>query len=180
MKKYVFKDTGESVKLGDLLVNKVTRGDRSLVRYTSITEEVLEALLKDGIVSEVKEEVKDKSKVPYITLDTCLESLAKRIHWDVDNVYRYIDRLSGISMSAVVSVLLREVAIALDKQYPDHIEKSKEVWVISMLNSEISRVKDLSKIKNFRNFSAFRTLEDAKYAKYLMQPYFKQMFSSHE
>lgn len=177
MEKYVFTDTGKSVELGDFLVNKVTRGDVSLVSYKKITKEILEALLKGGIISEVKDESKE---VKDITLDTCLESLAKRINWDVDNVYRYIDRLSGISMSAVVSVLLREVAIALDKQYPDHIENSKEIWVISMLNGEISRVKDLNRIKNFRNFSAFRNLEDAKYAKALMQPYFKQMFEKHD
>lgn len=177
MKKYVFTDTGESVELGDFLVNKVTRGDVSLVSYKKITKEILEALLKDGIVCEVKDE---SIGIPVITLDSCLESLAERIHWDVDNIYRYIDRLSGISMSAVVSVLLREVAIALDKQYPDHIENSKEIWVISMLNGEISRVKDLNRIKNFRNFSAFRNLEDAKYAKALMQPYFKQMFEKHD
>lgn len=44
-------------------------------------------------------------------------------------------------------------------------ENSKEIYVISCLNGEITKVKDLNKIKNFKNFAAFRTLEDAITAK---------------
>lgn len=53
----------------------------------------------------------------------------------------------------------------LDEKYPDHINKSKEVWVISTLDGEIKQIKELHKIKNFRNFAAFRSLDDALTAK---------------
>lgn len=72
--------------------------------------------------------------------------------------------------------MLREVAIVLDEKYDNHIENSKEIYVISSLNGEISKVKDLNKIKNFKNFAAFRTLEDAITAKKILEEPMKQLF----
>lgn len=72
--------------------------------------------------------------------------------------------------------MLREVAIVPDEKYDNHIENSKEIYVISCLNGEISKVKDLNKIKNFKNFAAFRTLEDAITAKKILEEPMKQLF----
>lgn len=72
--------------------------------------------------------------------------------------------------------MLRGVAIVLDEKYDNHIENSKEIYVIRSLNGEISKVKDLNKIKNFKNFAAFRTLEDAITAKKILEEPMKQLF----
>ena len=72
--------------------------------------------------------------------------------------------------------MLREVAIVLDEKYDNHTENSKEIYVIRSLNGEISKVKDLNKIKNFKNFAAFRTLEDAITAKKILEEPMKQLF----
>ena len=72
---------------------------------------------------------------------------------------------------------MRELAIIMDEKYPDHINKSKEIWSISTLNGEIVRIKCLNKIKNFRNFAAFRTLEDALKAKKIMKRALEDLFN---
>ena len=64
----------------------------------------------------------------------------------------------------------------LDGKNPVHIERSKEIWTISMTDGEIKKVKDLNRIKNFKNFAAFRTLDDAKAAKHIMKPFMKKMY----
>ena len=72
---------------------------------------------------------------------------------------------------------MRELAIIMDEKYPDHINKSKEIWSISTLSGEIVRIKSLNKIKNFRNFAAFRTLEDALKAKKIMKRALEDLFN---
>ena len=71
---------------------------------------------------------------------------------------------------------MREVAIVLDDKYKNHIENSKEIYTISNLSGEIIKVKDLNHIKNFKNFAAFRTLEDAKKVKQILAEPMKLLF----
>lgn len=71
---------------------------------------------------------------------------------------------------------MREIAIVLDEKYDNQIENSKEIYVISCLNGEVTKVKDLNKIKNFKNFAAFRTLDDALAAKHILKDPMKQLF----
>lgn len=72
--------------------------------------------------------------------------------------------------------MLREVAIVLDEKYDNHIKNSKEIYVISCLSGEITKVKDLNRIKNFKDFAAFRTLDDALAAKRILEEPMKQLF----
>ena len=48
--------------------------------------------------------------------------------------------------------------------------------LLVLLNGEIIKIKDLNKIKNFKNFAAFRTLEDALTAKHILKDPMKQLF----
>ena len=118
------------------------------------------------------------TEVPTVTLSApyCVEHLAKRIKWNVENLVKYFDNLYKIYPAAVFSIVLRELAIIMDEKYPDHINKSKEIWTISTINGEIGRIKNLDKIKNFRNFAAFRTLEDAMEAKKIMKEALADLF----
>ena len=64
----------------------------------------------------------------------------------------------------------------LDEKYSDHISSSKEIWVINKVNGRIQKLKDLSKIKSFKHFAAFRSLEDALAAKKVMAPALKDLY----
>lgn len=170
MSKLKFKETGEEVKIGEKLI-EVTNvfGIRVPVGEIVINEETLPELIKSGLIVE---EVEDTNP----DIQKAIVHLAKRIGWNVNNLSKYLDNLYNISPAAVFSVLLREVAIILDKKYPDHINNSKEIWSISLMDGEIKQVKDVHKIKNFRNFSAFRSLEDALIAKKVMAPILKDLY----
>lgn len=171
MKKLIFVETGKEVEMGKTLAFGMNSAYGFIPFYTVIiSEKIIPSLIKEGIIKEVEDEE------THIDLNFYLEHLAGRIHWNVDNPRKYLGNLYTIYPAAVFSILLREVAIVLDEKYDNHIENSKEIYVISCLNGEISKVKDLNKIKNFKNFAAFRSLEDAITAKRILEEPMKQLF----
>ena len=175
MKKLIFVETGKEVKRGNTLTFSVKSTYGFTPFYTiTICEESIPFLIEKGIIREVEE------KGTSVDPNFYLEHLAKRIYWDIDNLRKYLGNLYTIYPAAVFSILLREVAIVLDEKYDNHIENSKEIYVISCLNGEITKVKDLHKIKNFKNFAAFRTLGDAFAAKCILKDFMKQLFKRNE
>ena len=171
MKKLIFVKTGEEVEIGKTLAFGMDSSYGFMPFYTvTVCEKSIPFLIEEGVIKEVEDEETQ------VDSDFYLEHLAKRIHWNVDNLRKYLGSLYTIYPSAVLSILLREVAIVLDEKYDNHIENSKEIYVISCLSGEISKVKDLNKIKNFKNFAAFRTLKDALAAKHILKDPMKQLF----
>lgn len=104
-------------------------------------------------------------------------NLAKKAGWKPVKMAGYLQSLWNINPCAAFSVLLREVAIELDKRYEDHINNCEEVFIISSMDGRIHRV-HRAHIKNFRNFAAFRTEEDAKIACRILRDDLKEMFKS--
>lgn len=174
MKKYLDK-RGNEIKVGAILVctllNSET-GERSH-EIMIATEEVLEKAVKDCALIAVKE------GGTRLNIEFYVEHLADRIGWKMSNLVKYLDNLYKIYPTAVSQILLREVAIVLDQKYPDHIERSKEIWIISLATGEIGKVPENKRhlIKNFRNFAAFRTLDDAMAAKHILKTPMKELFA---
>lgn len=104
-----------------------------------------------------------------------IESLAKKMGWKPAKMAGYLDNLWKLNPSAAFSILLREIAIELDKQYKDHINTCKEFFVVSTMDGRIHKV-PRAHAKNFRNFAAFRTEEDAKIACRILKEDLKDMF----
>lgn len=171
MKKLIFVETGKEVEMGKTLAFGMNSAYGFMPFYTVIVcEKSIPFLIKEGIIKEVENE--EIPTEPYFYI----KHLADRIHWNVNNLRKYLGNLYTIYPAAVFSILLREVAIVLDEKYDNHIKNSEEIYVISCLNGEISKVKDLNKIKNFKNFAAFRSLEDAITAKKILEEPMKQLF----
>lgn len=171
MKKLIFVETGKEVEMGKTLAFGMSSNCGFIPFHTIIIcEESIPFLIEEGIIKEVEE------GGTYVDLNFYLEHLADRIHWNVDNLRKYLGNLYTIYPAAVFSILLREIATVLDEKYDNHIENSKEIYAISCLSGEILKVKDLNKIKNFKNFAAFRTLEDAILAKKILEGPMKQLF----
>ena len=106
----------------------------------------------------------------------CMKHPADRIHWNAGNLRKYLGNLYTICPAAVFSIMSGEAAIVPDERYDNHIGNSKGIYVIGCLSVEISKVKDLDKIRNFRNFAAFRTLDDAPAAEHILKDPMKQLF----
>lgn len=172
MSKLILKETGKEVKMGDRLIQVATMFGISIpVGEITVTKKTLPGLIKQGVIVE-----EGADKGVDFDIPAAVVHLAERIGWNSSNLDKYLDNLYRISPAAVFSVLLKEVAIMLDEKYPDHINKSKEVWVISTLDGEIKQIKELHKIKNFRNFAAFRSLDDALTAKKIMTPALQDLY----
>lgn len=121
-------------------------------------EEMLSALLKE----DLKE-------------DYYIISLAKKFGWEPRKMKSYIDNLTKFSPSAAFSVLLREIAIDFDNNHEGNIEDSEEIWGISMANGEVVKV-NKNKVKNYRNFAAFRSEKEAKEARAILSKRLRNMF----
>lgn len=176
MKKYLNSE-GNEIKVGTPIVCKVlnTETDRITTELCVATEEVLDKAVADGVLTIAN----STEGGTHLSIEFYVEHLADRIGWKMSNLVKYLDNLYKIYPTAVFQILLREVAIVLDQKYPDHIERSKEIWIISPATGEIGKVPENKRhlIKNFRNFAAFRTLDDAMAAKHILKVPMKELFA---
>lgn len=105
-----------------------------------------------------------------------IHNLAEKKGWEYKKMVSYLENLGNFSKVALLNVLLREIAIYLDERYEDSIDKAEEIFVISTLNGKVVKVENKSVIKNFRNFAAFRTEEDAKTAHRILSKLIRKIF----
>lgn len=170
------KQNGKEVKMGEKLIKTVDLfGFPIPIEVIEVNKSTLADLIKSGIiVEECPDDTSD------FTIEDVVKHLANRIGWDIKNLEKYFNNLYKISPVALFEIILKEVAIILDKKYPDHISNSKEVWVINKVNGRIQKLKDLSKIKSFKHFAAFRSLEDAITAKKVMAPALEDLYGKQE
>lgn len=185
MKKFYLKN-GEEVKIGDT-ITKVTKdeccpfGGGIVVESIVVCEKTLPELIERGIIITSPGSDFDVDKVmpaeSHMNLHYYVEKLAKKLNWKVEKVYNYLNTIDSVYPAAAFSMILREVAIELDKKYEDHIEKSPEIYVISMFDGKITKA-NKAHIKNYRNFAAFRSVEDAKTACSIVREILKELFKS--
>ena len=179
----IYLTNGKEVQIGDTLTkaSKVIGpffGESTVVQHIVVTKGILPKLLEAGIVTTTKpaKSAVVESEVP-MELEYYIQKIAEKLGWKIEKVYNYLNSADTILPAAAFSMVLREVAIELDKKYEDHIEKSPEIYVISMLDGRITKV-NKAYIKNYRNFAAFRTIEDAKIACRITRDILKEMFKS--
>ena len=107
-------------------------------------------------------------------LEYYLNKIANRQGWDSNKMKHFMSKMFDINYAAAFSVYLREIAIELDKKYEDHISNCNEVYVISIADGRIHKMYK-AQIKNFKNFAAFRTVEDAQFACKILKHMIKYM-----
>ena len=178
----IYLTNGKEVQIGDTLtkVSKVKDpffGKGTIVQHIVVTKGTLPKLLEAGIVATTKPAKSVvETEVP-MELEYYIQKIAEKLGWKVEKVYNYLNSVDAILPVAAFSMVLREIAIELDKKYEDHIEKSPKIYVISMLDGRITKA-NKAHIKNYRNFAAFRTIEDAKIACRITKDILKEMFKS--
>lgn len=188
MEKFILKN-GKEVKMGDKLIKHGVAdtpfGKGFIMQEIIVNEKTLPELIKVGVLTPMKEcphkagclcrhRAKDEDSMD---MDFYIGKIAVRLGWKPEKVYNYLNSVHSILPAAAFYMVLREIAIELDKKYEDHIENSPEIYVISMLDGRITKA-NKAHIKNYRNFAAFRTIEDAKIACRIVKPILKEMFKS--
>ena len=187
MEKYYLTTNGKEVKVGDAITKKSIMknkyGEGIVVENYKVTENLIPILLEEGIiVSKPHPEncecnmCKASAATVPMDLNYYIMKLAERMNWKTDKVSNYLNSIHEIYPAAAFSIILREIAIELDKQYENHIKNSPEIWVISMFDGRIAKVTNKAIIKNYKNFAAFRSLEDARIACRIVKHVLKDMF----
>lgn len=176
-KKFVFVDNGQPCNLGD---NIYSINHEGMIIIVEITEENRNELIKHGVVKEVPQELeksKNESKKTFVNLDlnTVVEKICKATGWKPLKAANILDKITDINSAVILSLSLKIIAVEMDKKYKDHISKSPEIFVFSLFDGKIHKA-DKSKIKNYRNFAAFRTLEDAQFACNIFRDQINEMF----
>ena len=124
----------------------------------------LKELLEDmGLHIIYENYSKPSSKNENKDINYYIKLLADKHNWKRDKMNGFLGKLYEINPGAVISIMLKEIAIELDKKYSDHIRFSPEIYVF---NTTCGKIVKLNKdnIKTFKFFAAFRTKEDAEFA----------------
>lgn len=164
-------ETNREVKIGDVVVAKdplAELDDRKhyLVSYITITEENIPELISKEVLKKIHK--LDASEI-YEKIDRKFSEYMPSDHLGI------FLTLHCIYPGSAAGIFLKEIAIELDKNYDDHISQSPRIFTISAFNGDIFEV-DKSHIRNYRNFAAFRTIEDAQYARDILESYFGKIF----
>ena len=175
MKKFINVKSGKEIKVGDLIrvvtnVNLPVFGKIKAIKEITLTKDMLTKLIIRGEVKIVKE-TSDPMKI-WVNAWNNLCDKAKLTSGGMSSI---LDALKGANHWAVVQLLLKEIAIELDKKYDNHIKNSEKIYAISPQDGRIHEI-DKSHIKNYRAFPAFRNIEDAKIACSLVKNHLKSIF----
>ena len=175
MKKFILADSGKEINFGDriLIVGDINTplSVARVQRVDVVTKELMGKLIKDGKVNVVEENSINK------IWNDAIKSLAKKTNWREEKLSYILATLHLVNPWAATQVVLREIAIELDKKYDDHINKSEKIYAISPQDGRIHEINKKT-VKNYKAFPAFRSIEDAKIACSLIREYLKSIFSN--
>lgn len=175
MKKFIVVKNGKEINFGDkILIVKIVNTPLGVARVhkvTIVTKELMDKLIKNGKVNVVEE--KDINKI----WNDAIKSLAKKTNWKEEKLLNILNTLHLANPWAATQMVLREIAIELDKKYDDHINESEHIFAISPQDGRVHEI-NKAHIKNYRAFPAFRTINDAKIACSLVRENLKSIFTN--
>lgn len=171
--KLYLKENGKEIKVGDYVIHREDIAHPQLGKIHSettilVTKESIPTLIKMGIIVP--------STTPSNHIGCYISKALAKLGWTESKDLKYLQDLDNVYPTALFSILLREIAIELDKKYDDHIENSPEIFVVSTLDGRISKA-NKAHIKNYRNFAAFRSVADAKFACRILRSYLRDMYA---
>ena len=169
--KLYLASTGKEVNYGDQIIGNFCKDGSTSMIVITISDAVVPMLKASGIL------VTTPPKDTDVTMYKAMERIANRLGWKIQKVKRYLNSVAEIMPMAALNMIVKEIAVMLDEKYPDHINKSEKIYCISSLDGRIHEVCK-AHIKNYRNFAAFRTIEDAKLACSILREPLKDMFKS--
>ena len=175
MKKFILADSGKEINFGDriLIIEDINTplSVARVQRVAVVTKELMGKLIKDGKVNVVEENGINK------IWNDAIKNLAKKTNWKEEKLLNILATLHLANPWAATQMVLREIAIELDKKYDDHINKSEKIYVISPQDGRIHEINKKT-VKNYKAFPAFRSIEDAKIACSLIREHLKSIFSN--
>lgn len=176
MEKKLYFENGKEAKIGDVVSfskedNNPVLGKITTTIIANITEESVVPLIQMGVLHVEPDDISIPTDVSYY-----IEKLSNKIGWKEKKTTNILDRIDKVYPIASFSLILREIALELDKKYDDHIKNSPNIFSISSIDGKIYRV-NKARIRSYKNFAAFRTVDDAKIACRILSPILKDMYA---
>lgn len=137
-------------------------------------EDLLNIMSQDFSKYLCEEPIKEEEEV---NLEYFISKIAEKKGWKLEKANGWLKSIADINTSAAFSIILKEIAVWLDHKYEDHIENSEKIFIISTFDGRIHEICK-AHIKNYRNFAAFRTIEDARFACNILKHWLKGMFKT--
>lgn len=179
--KFITKE-GKKVSLGEPFSVTATLKEEGvktnfIFRSSRLTSPQARMLVMRGILKEEKplDKVEKEPKVP--TFDEAVALVSTWLMGTPHEKDTAREFLAAMPDYARFSVVLRAFAVLIDRKYPDHINNADvdKYFTIDMTNGRVCEVPK-GKIKNFRNFAAFRTIDDIKIATKVLRPFIKELW----
>lgn len=145
-----------------------------LIKTNKLDATTAERLVRLGVLKEY-----GVPKAENITIKDMFKLIGEWIVGTPDAIETVIELLNTLPDYIKFEMMLRAAAVLIDRKYPDHINNAKvdKYFTINMTDGKVCEVPKKS-IKNFRNFAAFRTLDDIKIATKLLRPLMKHIWPS--
>lgn len=145
-----------------------------MIRTNKLEATTAERLVRLGVLKEY-----GVPKAENITIKDMFKLIGEWIVGTPDAIETIIELLNTLPDYIKFEMMLRAAAVLIDRKYPDHINNAKvdKYFTINMTDGKVCEVPKKS-IKNFRNFAAFRTLDDIKIATKLLRPLMKHIWPS--
>lgn len=173
--KMYLKETNEPISFGDVIVleDNFTHnffGNVTMKTEVTLTKENYQSLEENGIIyiENLEVDLDDVRKI-------VLKRMATRYKWEEGRLVRILKAIDEVHPAASMQMILKEVAMLLDEKYPGHISNTNELYVISLADGEIHPIKR-ENVKSFRNIAVFRTVEDAEYARQILDKKLTNLF----
>lgn len=152
----------------------------TIISKITFTKEEFEDFLFDVIVNPQKaskyiDKKLNKKPSSLGLLSTAIDNLAAKLNWKSEKLLRVLDKLKEVNIAITFSLVLKQIAIELDKKYEDHILKSPKFYCISLFDGTICEITPTEHGK-YSNIALFRSEEDAKLAIEALEPFYKEMF----
>lgn len=188
MKEYIEVSTGKTVKEDDFFRFKKTERGENFLKESSyilnLTPGIIKILLKNNIIKEKTEEKKELNKDELFNkvitnLSSRINNYAnfKKLNIDYKSLF-YI--LNDLFPKEFFAILLKRIAVELDKKYENHIVEAEKHFIINIGNGKIYPLTSKEYLNNYTNFAIFRSVEDANIAIELLRPLYNKLFNEQE
>ena len=179
MNRFFIKDTKEEVFLGKPLKITLSKGGVTQhIEANPCTPELMAYLINLGVV--VTSSDKPKYANPHgisLSVKFYIAKLAKKMNLKFEVCEAMLGNIASYSPITVLSLLAKQISLELDQHYEGHIRDAEHIFVLSTVDGTITEIPAKARVEtNYRNFAAFRSLEDANLAYSILSHLYNEAF----
>lgn len=179
MNRFFIKDTKEEVFLGKpLKITLLKGGITQHIEANPCTPELMAYLINLGVV--VTSSDKPKYANPHgisLSVKYYVAKLARKMNLKFEVCEAMLGNIASYSPITAISLLAKQISLELDQHYDGHIRDAEHIFVLSTVDGTITEIPAKARVEtNYRNFAAFRSLEDANLAYSILSNLYNEAF----